>query len=411
MNPVRDKVLSASGAPTARVSNGMKRVLLTALTALLILLGAYLPTGMARAAINAPSSFSVANDLLATSSAPGNAYTVGGSVVITAPTQGDLTAIGGSVVVAGPVAGDVLLLAGSISTRALFKGDLRVAGWNVKIAESVSGDLVAIGYTVTDDGRAEGSVFIVAANASVTAGAAGPVTIYANNVFLAGDFAGDVRVTASGAVTLAEGTTIRGKLVYEAPDTARVPTTATIVGGTEYINASYLPNVGTSRTLALASIGIFLLVRIIGALILAGLLAGLFPGLAELMVERITHGSVRSTLLTTLLGFAVVVATPILLILLSITFVGLGLAVLLGISYALLMVLSFMYAGISLGALGVRRFLGREQVLWHDGVLGMLALSLVALVPFVGWLIVFLFMAFAAGTLLALFFKAVFPNN
>ena len=61
---------------------------------------------------------------------------------------------------------------------------------------------------------------------------------------------------------------------------------ATIVGGVKYTNASYLPDVGTSRILALVSIGFFLFARILGALILAGLLSGLFPKFAETIVDR-----------------------------------------------------------------------------------------------------------------------------
>ena len=312
---------------------------------------------------------------------------------------------------ARPVAGDALLLGGSISARAPVKGDVRAIGGNIDIEESVAGDLVAIGYKVDDAGRAGGSVLIAAANASVTGGAAGPVAIYGNNVYLAGDFAGNVSVVAGGSITLAKDTVIRGKFSYEAPDVARIPATATIMGGTEYTNASYLPDVGTSRALALASLGVFLLVRILGALILAGLFAGLFPTLARAVTERAYTRRIRSILLTTLLGLAALVATPIVLVLLALTFVGIGVALLLGVAYVLLVILSFIYAGILLGTMGARRFAKRETILWRDGMLGMLALMLMALVPIVGGIIVGLLTAFTAGALLLLFFHLAFPQE
>ncbi len=359
----------------------------------------------------APASFSAAQALFATSSSPGNAYTAGASVVITAPTASDLTAVGGSIVAAGPVAGDGLLIAGSINVRAPIKGDLRALGGTVVLDEAVGGDLVAFGYSVRESAQVGGSVFVIAANTSLDNGAAGEVTIYGNNVALAGEFMSNVRIVAGGSVTLAPDTVIHGKFAYEAPDTARVPASVTIVGGTEYTNASYLPDIGASRTLALASLGIFLLVRILGALILAGLFAGLFPILASAITERVYNKRIRSILLTTLLGFAALVATPILLILLALTFVGIGIALILGIAYTLLISLAFIYAGILIGALLVRRFSKRIQILWHDGVLGMLALSLVALIPIVGWIIVLLLMAFTTGTLLMLFFQFAFPQD
>ncbi|OGG78373.1 hypothetical protein A3A36_01385 [Candidatus Kaiserbacteria bacterium RIFCSPLOWO2_01_FULL_52_12b] len=362
-------------------------------------------------AAQASPSFVAARSLLAASSSPGNAYVAGVSVVLTAPVAGDLSAVGGTIVIAAPVVGDALLFAGSINSRASVAGDLRAVGGSVNIKESVAGDIIAFGYSVQNSGRASGSTFIVGVDTAVTHGASGPVTIYGNNVSLAGDFAGDVTAFMSGRLTLAASTTIRGTLSYEAPDKAFIPASATIVGGVTYTNASYLPDVGTSRILALVSIGFFLLARILGALILAGLLAGLFPKLAKTIVNRAFAPRLRSILLTMLLGFAIFVVTPVLFILLALTLVGIGLAFLLLIAYALIVLLALVYAGILLGSMLARRFARRETVLWRDGVFGMLALSLIALLPFIGLFVVFLLTTFSAGALALTFFHFVFPRD
>lgn len=362
-------------------------------------------------AARSEASFSAGRSLIVASSSPGNAYVAGFSVVTTAPIAGDLAAVGGSVVNAGPVRGDALLLGGSVSSRAPVAGDLRAIGGSITTTGSIAGDLSAFGFSVRDSGRPEGSVFVVAADATLLRGAAGPVVIYGNNVLLAGDFGGDVKVTAIGRLTVAASTTIRGALRYEAPELAGIPDSAVIAGGVTYSNASYLPDAGTSRILALVGIGVFLFVRILGALILAGLLAGLFPRLAQVLVERVYERQLRSTLLTMLLGFGILVATPVLIVLLTLTFVGIGLAFLLFIMYALLAVLALLYAGILVGGLFARRFLARETVLWRDGVLGMLALSLVVLVPVIGPLTAFFLTTFATGALLQIFFNFAFPRE
>ena len=362
-------------------------------------------------AMHAPASFSAAQSLISASSSPGNVYAAGASVVITAPVGGDLSACGGSVITAAPISGDELLFAGSIRSRARVGGDFRAAGGSVTVEESVSGDLVAFGFTVYDSGRAGGSVFIVAADTTLTNGAGGPVTIYGNNISLAGNFAGDITVIASGRVSLSAGTTVEGKLSYEAPEDAIIPASATIRGGVTYTNASYLPDVGTSRVLSFISMGIFLFVRVLGALILAGLLAGLFPRLAETLTKRTTTMRPSSILLTALLGFAVFVVTPILSLLLALTFVGIGLALLLLIAYALIVFLSLLYAGILIGSLIAQRFMHRDSIFWHDGVLGMLILSLITLVPYIGLIIVFFFTVLSAGILLMIFFRFAFPHE
>ena len=381
----------------------MRHILLILLTLLI------LPTSSLAAP--APASFSAARSVLVASSSPGNAYAAGFSVVRTANVVGDLSAFGGSIITAAPVSGDELLLAGSIYSRARVGGDFRAVGGSITIEEPVQGDLVAFGFSVRDSGRAGGSVLIVAANASLTNGAEGPVTIYGNTVSLAGDFAGNVNIVASGRITLSASTTIKGSLSYESPEPAIIPASAIILDGVEYTNASYLPDIGTSRILALMSIGFFLFVRILGALILAGLLAGLFPRLAVAVVERATTARPHRILLTILLGFAVLVVTPVLFLLLALTFVGIGLALLLLITYAFILLLSLIYAGILLGSILTRRYTHRDSVLWHDGVLGMLALSFLALVPYIGPFIILFFTTFSAGALLLIFFHFAFPHE
>lgn len=385
----------------------MKHLFLIAIAVYLMPMG----VSAARPAVNAPASFSVAQSLIATSSSPGNSYAFGASVVLTAPVAGDFLAGGGSIITAAPVEGDMLLIGGSITSRASVEGDFRAVGGSVNITEPITGDLIAVGFSVHDGGRAKGSTFIIAANTELSRGASGPVTIYGNNISLSGDFAEDVTIVAWGRIALAQDTIIRGKLTYEAPDTATIHDMATVIGGISYTNASYLPNVGTSRVLSFISVGFFLIARIIGALMLAGLLAGLFPKFAEAIIGRVFMSRPRDILLTLLLGFAIVVATPIVVALLMLTLVGIGLALLVFVLYALLLLLSLMYAGILTGGVLMRHFLGRDHVLWHDGVLGMAILSLLTLVPFIGSPLVLLLTLFSVGTLLHIFFHFAFPHE
>ena len=362
-------------------------------------------------AADAPAYISLAPSLVATSSAPGNSYLFGRSVIVTAPTMGDLSALGWSIVSAGKTYGDGFLMGGSVSSRALVFGDLRSVGGGVQVLEDVAGDLVALGYRVDAKSHVGGSALVAGLNVSLTGGASGPVTIYGNNVRLSGTFADTVTIFATGVVTLDDGAVIRGKLIYESPDLAHIASAARLPGGVEHRNSSYLPDVGTSRALAFASIAVFILVRIMGALLLAGLLAGLFPSLARHVVERASLNKVRAFFVTALLGFAVLVATPILVVLLALTFVGFGLAVLIAILYFLLAVLSVLYAGILVGAIVMHRLLGREDIRWHDGVVGMLLLSLIALVPFVGAFVAFILTAFTAGILFLVAYRFAFPYD
>lgn len=381
---------------------------MTRLAAALVL--AFLLPAGALAAHAAPASFAAKQSLVVASSSPGNAYVTGVAVTVTAPVGGDLSAGGGSVVDASPVSGDALLVGGTVSVRSHVQGDVRSVAGHLVVAAPVGGDVAALAYIVDARQRIGGSTLIGAATANVIGGASGPVKIYANDVTLAGHFDSDVTVVATGHLSIAASTTIAGTLSYQAPEPAAIPASAS-VREVRFESPPYLPSAGTSHILALASVGVLILARIIGALILAGLFAGLFPRLASTVSARLSDGSSRRILLTMLLGFAALVATPVLILLLALTFVGYGIALVILIAYALLCTLSYVYAGILIGGFLARRFERRTRIFWRDGILGMFILSLVALIPVVGLILVLLVMTFVAGVLLTLFFHLAFPHE
>ncbi|MBU6321088.1 MAG: hypothetical protein KGI78_01350 [Patescibacteria group bacterium] len=358
----------------------------------------------------APAALHTGQALVVASSSPGNAYDAGSSVIVTSPTAGDLTALGGSVIVAAPTGQDLLVVAGSASVRAPVSGDLRLLAGNVTLERSVGGDLGAVGLSVHAERPAAGSTFIAGVTVAALGGAGGPVTIYGNTVTLGGAFAGDVKVVAADRLTLLPGTAIRGALTYEAPLPAAGLDAAAVAGGVHYTAASYLPGARVSRSLSVASIGIFLLVRVLAALLLAGLIAGLFPRLAGAVVGEGYGRTPRHVVLVTLLGFAALVVGPVLVLLLALTGVGLGLAILLAILYALLVLLGLAYSGVALGVGAARYLTETRGVRWRDAVLGTLALSLAALIPVAGFIIVLLLVSFSVGALLAIFFRFAFAH-
>ena len=81
------------------------------------------------------------------------------------------------------------------------------------------------------------------------------------------------------------------------------------------------------------------------------------------------------------------------------------------IAYGLLIGLSLVYAGILVGVAVAWRFEHRKTVLWRDGVLGMLLLSLISLIPFVGIALVLVLSTFSMGACALLFFHAAFPHT
>lgn len=339
----------------------------------------------------------------------GNAYFLGGDLTVAAPVSGDLVAAGGSVVVSSPIAGDGLIAGGSIETRKPVAGDLRVAGGKIVVEDAIGGDLAAIGGVV--DIRSAPAFVQVAGGTVSLNGAKGPVTVYGSAITLSGTYAADVTVTASDRITLAPGTVIHGQLRYDGPQQADIPADAVIDGGVSYVGKSYLPTTQEAQTFAVAGAGIFFLLRIFAGVIVAGLLAGLFPRFSQAVADRALSRSIGRFALTALLGFGVLVATPVLALLLLVSFAGAGVAFILIAAYALLILVSYVYAAVIAGAALARQVAKRPLFYWRDAVFGMLVLSVISLVPVVGGIVFLVLFATAAGTLVSLFYRFAYPKE
>ncbi|MBU0750180.1 hypothetical protein KKH15_01540 [Patescibacteria group bacterium] len=339
-----------------------------------------------------------------------NTYLVGTDVTVTVPLPADLVAAGTSLKVFAPVKGDVMLAGATINVAREVGGDLRAVGGSISIQDDVAGDLILGGGSVTVSGKAK-DIRIAGGSVRVTDGSTGPVTIYGTDVFLSGAFAGDVTVVASNTVTLGEGTSIQGALKYNASQQAGIPESVTVLGGVEYTGAStYLPTIEEAKTFALAGTGVFLTVKFIAALVLTGLLAGLFPVFTEKLTQRVLRRRPGQVVLLALLGFGIFVATPVFILLLLVSFVGIGLAVLLGILYALLFVLAYVYAAVLVGALIAHFAFKRDIFTWRWALLGVLALQILDFIPYVGPIAVSVLSAAAAGTIALIAYRFAFKR-
>ena len=339
----------------------------------------------------------------------GNAYLAGTDVTVAAPVPGDVSAVGGTLTLAAPVEGDALLAGGTVTVERPVGGDARILAAQVVVSAEVGGDLAIAGGTVIASSTAS-DLRIIGGTVQV-AGSGGTAVIYGANVYLSGSFAGDVEVVATDHLALAEGTQIAGSLKYDAPQQAAIPQDAAIANGVIYTGASsFLPTAEQAETFALAGASVFFVVRILTVLIAAAVLAGLFPQFSQLVADRALAPSPGRFALLALLGFAVVFAAPVLIFLLLISFVGMAAAFLLLTTYALLLMLGYLYAGIIAGAALGRNLFKRTFVTWKLALLGMLVLSLVGLVPVLGKLVAFILFLAATGALVSIAFRFAFSR-
>jgi hypothetical protein len=350
------------------------------------------------------ATFAEKRTLVLSQTPPDNVYLAGVNVTVSSPLPSDLSAVGAAVHVFAPIGGDALVAGGTVDLQQPVAGDVRAIGGTVTTGGDVSGDVVVAGGTVTVTGKAY-DLRLFGANVQVTGGASGPVKIYGADVTLSGDYTGDVEVIASDRFTIGNGTHIHGALRYNAPQQIDVPATATIDGTTTYTGSySYVPTNAEAQKFAIAGAGIFYIVRALSVMIAAALVAGLFPEFSFTIADRIMRKRPRSVGLRGLLGFGILVAAPVLIIFLLLSFVGAALALLLGSLYFLLAFLSYLISGIVLGGM-LRQALARGETVfaisWKDAALGMLGFFVLGSLPYIGWIFTIAFACVTLGTIVS----------
>jgi hypothetical protein len=350
------------------------------------------------------------------SSTPDNTYIAARQVTINAPLPADLCAVGGTIVISAPIGADALLAGGTVELLKPVAGDARILGGRVVVQDSVKGDLVAGGGFITIAGRAKNTL-LAGGTVDMQNGSDGPVTIYGADVSLSGEFDGNVEVIASDHLTLGQGTIIHGALKYNAPQQADIPASATVSQGVTYIgSAAYLPTVQQAKTYAAAGLWVFFFVQLAAALVVVGLVAGLFPVFTERMIETALARTPERFILLTLLGFAGFVAVPVLLLLLTISFVGIGVALVVVAGYVLFIFMAYIYGAVYAGSAVLhllRHKKGAESwhITWRGALIGVLVIHILGLIPYVGIIVKTVLIATAGGAILSLFYQFSFRRR
>ncbi|MFT4885188.1 MAG: hypothetical protein ACI8U4_002710 [Natronomonas sp.] len=283
------------------------------------------------------------------------------------------TMVGGTVVIeSGETVTDVTATGGEVVVRGTVDGDLRAYGGDVHIAEGgeVTGIVRAYGGDVRIDGTVQGNALVYAGN--TTLGETGTVDrsfgAVGSSVTIAGNVGADANVVA-GSITLTDSAVVGGSLNYYG--TLR-DQGGTVEGGIQ--NADDLALGPPTEAIVFGFIGFMLLAD----LILGAILLRIAPDFADAATDTVA----TEPLYTLGIGLAAAIGVVLAVVVLTITIIGLPFAV------ALLMLAlvagwfarvygQYTVAAAVLGRAGVEnRYLAL--------VVGVVGVTLLGLVPYVG---------------------------
>jgi hypothetical protein len=270
--------------------------------------------------------------------------------------------VGGKVTIDQAVAGSVHAAGGHISLEAPVGGDARFAGGKIRIAPDavIKGNLRAAGGKITIDGAVGGDVSV-----------------------------------AGGSLSLGPNARIGGKLRFRGGHLHQ-DEGAQVAGGIDHVARNRHREEFTPFA---RSVGGW--VWTLGLMVLAAVIAAALPSASNRMADQMRANPWR----VPLLGLVALVLIPIGAVLVMITVIGIPLALVALLGYVALLILGYVCASVVGGKMFLEQV--KPELAAHRGwralaaVIAMLLIALVARVPFVGGLTVFVALIVGIGLVVA----------
>lgn len=324
-----------------------------------------------------------------------NAYLAGSSVTVSGTVGGDLFAAGKAVSISGNVSHDIMAAGSLLNLTGAKAEDVRVAGSSVNIGGIFSGELLAAGaqIMVSAETQIAKNVYLTGSALNFSGKGAGDVSLSGERVEFNGSAGKNLTVKTAEALVIGPDAVIKGDLNYSAPMEAVIDPGAQISGK---INFSEIQT-GKGRNGLRAAVGGFLtmifLIKLLAILLAAYLLWYLRKKDSAEVVQQ-----AASKFGTSLLrGFVFLVVVPVAVIILFFTVIGLPIGIFSIFMYAALLMLACPFAVLLASSLLMKRKL---ELQWYHILLGAVVLTILKVVPIVGWLAVFVVYLAALGSLL-----------
>lgn len=359
----------------------------------LVALGFPTLTNIAVVQAQTPSPTSAA---VSETTSSGPHFFTGESVVLTEDLSGDVYVFAQNVIVEGHIDGDLLVAGGQVTVIGNVADNIRAAGANVDIRGGVGGNVTVASGTFTLDRQAQIAESLVAAagNLDVYGQIGGTTWLRGSVVTFGGQVAQDVTISAEKA-TIQDTTAIGGNLTTKTTEPVSVPSEAQI-GGTQTLEKTQTDEMAKSKLDDVLKVGLVgVVIFFFMSLVTGGILMAVFPTWAQRSADTILTRPWASFGW----GLSYFILTPVAVLLLLVTIIGLPLGIVLLLLYILSLILGGLVAAYAVG----RKLFSPENPNYttHLGQfgLGLVILQAVELIPILGWIVKFVALVLGMGAL------------
>lgn len=306
-------------------------------------------------------------------------YTVGSSTLFSGRVGGDATALGGTVLGNGDIAGDALFVGKRLTLRGTTTDDARLLGGRVFLEGRVGDDAVLLGGTVAvlPSASVGGDLYAVGDEVAVEGKVAGNARIAAREARIAGTVRGNVEVW--GDVAVGSSASIGGDFIYHAKHEITISPGATLSGRVLFVREGAGGRVFPFKRDLLSG---FFSLQLLMQLLLGFLLLFLMrERLEETLADMLSCFWPR-----VLRGALLLVLLPIAGVLLMGSIIGIPVALLLFAFLIMGGIVGTAVSGVMVGLFLEKTVFKRPlfPVTYRPVLLGILLLSLISVLPYVG---------------------------
>jgi len=313
-------------------------------------------------------------------------YAAGGNVDIDAEIIGDVIVAGGELSIGHHIHGDLLAAGGQLNLRGKIDDDARVSGGEIKLDADVGDDLAASGgeIRIAPEVIIGGDAWLAGGEVIMAGTVNKDLKIAGGKVVLSGTVLGDVELKG-GEIEVLKTAVIEGDLHYKSHAEGGIHSEAKIAGEIHYEELEWEHSFG--------GFSLFLSLTLI---IAASLLYWLFPGFTLSSAVRIKSSSLKSLGL----GFALLVLTPMIAVLLMSIVIGVWIGLSILALYFIALLVGFLIGCFFIGD-SAARLVSKEvdstgkRILWV--AIAIVVIGLVQLIPVIGALVIVVLMLAGLG--------------
>jgi len=309
----------------------------------------------------------------------------GQHVTVNSPVKGDIYCAGQTVEINSNVDGDIICAGQNIIVNGQIDGNLRIAGQTLSFGGTVGRNVTVAGQSINSNLAVGGEMLVAGQQFSMNGSTAGDLRYFGENANVNGEVGRNFD-TYVEHLSIGSQADIKGKVTYESANKANVDRNAKIAGAIKQ-NIPHEKSPITRRQRETDQIGRNFLGSFVIGLAIALILSLLWP----LKIIKATDDMRVNFWKSLGIGLVVSIIAPVVAFALIFTIIGIPVSVLIIVAYIIALYVSRILVGILIGRIIVDNYWpGQKNSILTKTLIGVVVVSLLFAIPFLGWLFSFL---------------------